>query len=109
MTNHGVTVTISVAQLEPAPPSDPFDRIVAPPPAIEVDGEEEFEIDAILESQIRGRQKKLHYLVRWKGWGPEHDTWIPASDLAHAADLVGDYERQKRDKLRVVVPRHRAK
>src|ERR1700694_2059260 len=50
---------ISVAQLEPAPSNDPFDRGVEPPPAVEVDGEEEFEIDAILESQIRGRQKKL--------------------------------------------------
>lgn len=95
---------ISVAQLEPAP-SDPFGRAVDPPPAIEVDGEEEFEIEAILESAIRGRKKNLHYLVRWKGWGPEHDSWIPASELAHARDLVDDYERQKRDKLRVVVPR----
>jgi hypothetical protein len=53
---------ISVAQLEPAP-SDPFGRTVEPPPAVEIDGDEEFEIDAILESHIRGRHKKLHYLV----------------------------------------------
>jgi hypothetical protein len=93
---------ISVAQLEPAP-ADPFGRATQPPPAVEIDGEEEFEIDAILESKIRGRHKKLHYLIRWKGWGPEHDTWIPASDLTHAADLVSEFERQKRDKLRVFV------
>jgi hypothetical protein len=102
--NWRIHPVISVAQLEPAP-SDPFNRAVEPPPAVEVDGDEEFEIDAILQSQIRGRQKKLHYLVRWKGWGPEHDSWIPASELAHARELVDDYERQKRDKLRVVVPR----
>jgi hypothetical protein len=103
--NWRIHPVISVAQLEPAPASDPFGRTVDPSPAVEIDGDEEFEIDAILESQIRGRQKKLHYLVRWKGWGPEHDAWIPASDLTHAADLVDEYEHQKHDKLKVVVRR----
>jgi hypothetical protein len=102
--NWQIHPVISVVQLEPAP-SDPFDRAVEPPPAIEVDGEEEFEIDAILESMIRGRKRNLHYLIRWKGWGPEHDSWIPASELAHARDLVDEFERQKCDKLRLIVPR----
>jgi hypothetical protein len=98
---------VSVSQLEPAPSSsDPFDHTVPPPPPpVDVDGEEEFEIDTILESMIRGRKKNLHYLVRWKGWSPEHDSWIPVSELTHTCDLIDDYERQKRDKLRVVVPR----
>jgi hypothetical protein len=102
--NWRIHPVVSVVQLEPAP-SDPFDRAVDAPPAVEVDGEEEFEIDAILESMLRGRKKALHYLVRWKEWGPEHDSWIPASELTHASELVDEFERQKRDKLRMVVPR----
>ena len=26
--------------------------------------------------------------VRWKGWGPEHDSWEAAEDLTNAPDLV---------------------
>jgi hypothetical protein len=65
---------ISVAQLEPAV-TDPFDRTVSPPPPVEVDGEEQWEIEAIVRSEVRGhvRNRRTHYLVRWKGYGPEVD------------------------------------
>lgn len=32
------------------------------------------------------------YLVRWKGFGPEHDEWMAEKDLSHAKELVQDYE-----------------
>ena len=44
---------------------------VPPPPPIEVDGEEEFEVEEILDSRIRYR--KLQYLIKWLGY-PDTDN-----------------------------------
>jgi len=38
-----------------------------------------FEIDKILETKGRGKSKK--YFVSWKGYPPNFNSWIPASDI----------------------------
>ena len=53
-----------------------------------MEGEEEYEVEEVLNSRRYGRWRKLQYLVRWKGWGPEHDSWEAAEDLTNAPDLV---------------------
>jgi hypothetical protein len=102
--NWRIHPVISVAQLEPATP-DPFDRVSSPPPPVEVDGEEEWEIEAIIRSELRGRgrSRRIHYLVRWKGFGPEVDSWIPVEEMEHARELLEEFENQERDRMRVAV------
>ena len=70
-----------------------------------VDGEEEYEVEAIIRSALRGRGRgrKQHYLVRWKGYGPEYDEWIPGDELEHARDLIDAYEQGEIDKVDVHV------
>ncbi|PIL29421.1 hypothetical protein GSI_09473 [Ganoderma sinense ZZ0214-1] len=58
------------------------------PASIEVEGEEEYEVEEVLESRRYGRWKKLQYLMHWMGWGPEHDSWEDAADLANAPKVV---------------------
>ena len=58
------------------------------PAPIEVEGEEEYEVEAVLESRRYGRWKKLQYLVHWKGWGLEQDSWEDAADLSNAPLVV---------------------
>ena len=74
-------------------PQDPFPtRKPPPPPAPElVDGEEEWEVEEVLDSRLlRG---KLKFLVKWKGFGREENSWEDASDV-HAGELVQEfYER----------------
>ena len=58
---------------------------IEPPPPVEVEGEEEWEIEKILDSRMfRG---KLRYLVRWTGY--DDPTWEPANsiDKAMAIDV----------------------
>ena len=46
-------------------------RTQEPPPPVTVGEEEEFEVSEILDSgSVR---RKLHYLVRWKGYSPSED------------------------------------
>ncbi|CAJ0929151.1 unnamed protein product, partial [Ranitomeya imitator] len=45
----------------------------------------EYIVEKILDSRVSRR--KLQYLVKWKGYGQEDNSWVFASDV-HAADLV---------------------
>jgi transposase InsO family protein len=95
---------ISVAQLELAK-TDPFDRTTSPPPPVEVDGEEQWEIETVIraENRGRGRNRRKHYLVRWRGFGPEVDSWVPADEMEHAAELVQEFERREEDRMNVAI------
>ena len=62
------------------------ENFVQPPPDI-IDGEPEWEVDAIMVSRRYGRKKTLQYLIRWKGYSPAHDQWIDAKDV-HAPELI---------------------
>jgi len=63
----------------------------APPPPIVVDGEEEWEVEEILDS--RWHRKRFQFLVKWKGFSREHNSWEAASDVK-APDLVTEYYRK---------------
>ena len=61
-----------------------------PPPPVDVAGFEEYAVEAIVRHRevTRGRHPpKLEYLVKWAGYGPEHNTWEPAANLSEVAAL----------------------
>ena len=66
-------------------------RHLAEPGPIEVEGDEEYEVEEILDSRLFGRWKKLQYLVRWKDWGPVHDSWEDAGNVTNSPQKVADY------------------
>ncbi len=70
-----------------------------PPITILLDGEEEFEVDVLLNHRSApGRNSKKSYLVRWTGYGPEHDTWEPECNLQnckHKIQAYWDGQRRK--------------
>ena len=52
--------------------------------------QEEEEVDALRGSDVhevdqlrakRRRGGRIEYLVKWKGWGSEHDSWEPTAHL----------------------------
>lgn len=36
--------------------------------------------------------------MRWKGYGPEADTWQPLADLANVQDMIDDFRKSKAEK-----------
>lgn len=56
---------------------------------IAVQNRGEFFIDSILEHRgDRQRRSTMEFKVRWRGYGPEHDTWEPYKNLAHTEQLI---------------------
>ena len=68
----------SIVKLVPFNDTDIPEQKSSPPPApIIVDGVEEFEVEEILDSRkCRG---KMQYLVKWKGFPSEENTWEPST------------------------------
>jgi hypothetical protein len=59
-----------------------------PPPDI-VEEEEEYKIEEIHGHRRKGRGTQ--YLVHWKGYGNEDNTWLPQSSLGNAEELLSEY------------------
>ena len=62
-----------------------------------VDSEPEYEISEILDSKLNNRWHacKLLYLVRWSDEGTDEETsWLLATELAHASELISDFHQK---------------
>jgi len=57
---------------------------------IEVEGIEEWKVEKVLnKKKIRGVEK---YLIRWKGFTVEGDTWERKENLKNAEELIEEFE-----------------
>jgi transposase InsO family protein len=75
-----------------AAPNDPIPgrtNITVPPPVlVDESGEEHYEVEEILDSRLF--RKKLHFLVKWKGYGYEDNKWVREDEL-DAPDLLNEF------------------
>jgi hypothetical protein len=87
-----------VSLLEPHTSSDIPGRTQSPPPAVEIEDEEEWEVEEVLDSRVR--RKKLQYLVRWTGFtdDTERQTWQTADEVGNASELVDEFHKTYPDK-----------
>jgi len=56
-----------------------------------IEGEEEFEVEKILNKRMVREKEK--FLVRWKRYMVEEDTWENRENLENAKELVKEFER----------------
>ena len=67
-----------------------------PPPPPEVIGNElEYEVEKILDSRRRkrGRSYQIEFLIKWKGYDSEHNSWEKKSDI-HAPELMAQFRKK---------------
>jgi len=70
---------------------------ISPKPVI-IKGEEEFKVEKILNKRtVRGKEK---FLVRWKGYTAEEDTWENRENLENTKGLVEEFEREYREEVK---------
>ncbi|KAK4451724.1 CHRromatin Organization modifier domain-containing protein [Podospora aff. communis PSN243] len=56
----------------------------------------EYEVERIVDSQIDADTMEHMYLVKWKGYGDDENTWEPKTNLSHAPDLVKAFDAKKK-------------
>ena len=59
------------------------------PPTI-IENVPEYEVESILKKRLRkyGKSSRIEYLVHWKGYPSEEDTWEPLHNLTNCRDLL---------------------
>jgi hypothetical protein len=70
-----------------------------PPPDL-INGEEEWEVECIVGMRHFGRNKKLQYRVRWKGYSEAHNIWEPTDNI-HAPNLVSAFHQSKETPIKL--------
>ena len=82
--------TFHISLLEPYEDNKFPSQKQEPPPSIQIEGEDKYELDEIIDSRFH--YNKLQYRAKWTGYPPEHDkVWDPASNFEHATDPSKDF------------------
>jgi len=82
-------LVFNVVKLSAAPDDPILEREPqAPPLPIVVDGEPEWEVEEVLDS--RWHRRRFQFLIKWKGFSREHNSWEVASDIK-VPDLIMEY------------------
>ncbi len=69
----------------------------------EAGGNKEYEVKPIIDSAVYGQQANdqmpnLYYLILWKGYPEEENTWEPSSAVIHLWKLISTFHKEHPEK-----------
>jgi hypothetical protein len=67
------------------------------PEPLDVEGEKQFVVEAIVDEKGRGRARR--YLVKWVGYPDSENTWEPAANVEDTEALDGWEEKKRRGEV----------
>ncbi len=76
----------------------------------EAGGDKEYEVEVIFDSTVYGQQANsnqmpgLYYLILWKGYPEEENTWEPSSTVIHLQKLISTFHKEHPKKPTVTSP-----
>ena len=65
-----------------------------------MEGEAEYEVEGVLASRKRGRG--IQYLVKWKGYGNEENTWEAKSRMGNAKEIIKEFHLKSPQSIRQI-------
>ena len=80
--------------LTPYKENDTYGENFNQPPPDLIDGQEEYEVEAIHSHKRVGRG--LAYLIKWKGYPSSENSWEPERNISNAQELLSSYKRRHR-------------
>ena len=87
----GIHPVFHVIKLKLVPPDLIEGRVARLPPPLDiVEGEERYEVEEVINSQFY--YWKLQFLVKWKGYGHEENSWISERDIDAPALIMDFYK-----------------
>jgi hypothetical protein len=86
---HPVT---SVSHLWPYKPPTIEGQQTTPQSPVKIEGHPEYEVEGMMDSQLRGH--KLEFLVKWKGYTEENNSWEPKDNCTHAHEATTHFYRK---------------
>ena len=63
-----------------------------PPPDL-IDDKEEYEVEQILDSRVRGRSRKIQYLVKWLRYPDADNQWVDADQMT-ADKAIWEFQKK---------------
>ena len=80
--------------LSPYKETETYGPAFSQPPPDTIDGEEEYEIEAIVAH--RGNGNRRRYYVKWMGYPSSENQWLPEAELLrNASSILEEYKRGK--------------
>jgi hypothetical protein len=64
------------------------------PPLDLIDGEKEYKVERILDMKQKGRGRKTHYLIKWKGYPTSDNSW-EIEDNVNTKELIKEYQTRR--------------
>ncbi|QRW19748.1 Transposon Tf2-7 polyprotein [Rhizoctonia solani] len=86
---HNVFCVGLLSKLHKSPSKPLPDR----PPPETIEGEEEYKVEQIIDS--KRQQGKWFYLIKWKGYGTEDNSWEPEELLEHSQDEIKRFSQAR--------------
>ena len=87
-----IDAPINVSRLWPYKPPIILGQQITSQPPIDVEGEQEYVVEEILDSRLR--RNKLEFLIKWEGYTDENNSWEPEDNCRNASRAIKDFYKQ---------------
>lgn len=75
-------------------PSFPTQPQLTQPPPEDIEGQEEYTVEEVIDCRYNKSKRRPKWKVRWKGYSSSEDTWEPRLVLGNAGEAVKEYHKK---------------